>query len=467
MTWLRASSTGPCPRPGQVPKAAPRTLRQAGRTELVNLVTTDYSGITRGRSMLQRDYERARGGAHCGWVPANMSLTPFDVISEGNPWGSRGDLRLLADPDARYRCWPRGAETPLDFVMSDIVEPDGESWICCPRSMLKQALADLDAETGCRVIAAFEQEFQLLHTGWPGEPSFSLSGLRRADPFGPELLAALDQAGCEPEMLIREFGEHQFEITHQPASGLHAADRAVAVRAITREVARLRSWHASFAPKTAVASIGNGTHIHFSFLDHRGNPKAFDAKAQAQVSGLAGAFAAGVMRHLPAIVAFTAGSPVSYLRLQPHRWSASYTWFGERDREAALRICPIVAFSGVEAKRQFNLEFRAADATACPHLALAVLIRAGLTGIRAKLATPLLFSGDPTALSESERSKLGLRRLPTSLGEALEALAADKTVCGWFSPMALDTYLGIKRMELDVAGQLESDALCRRYAEIY
>ena len=258
MTWLRASSTGPCPRPGPVPKAAPRTLRQAGRTELVNLVTTDYSGITRGRSMLQRDYERARGGAHCGWVPANMSLTPFDVISEGNPWGSRGDLRLLADPDARYRCWPRGAETPLDFVMSDIVEPDGESWICCPRSMLKQALADLDAETGCRVIAAFEQEFQLLHTGWPGEPSFSLSGLRRADPFGPELLAALDQAGCEPEMLIREFGEHQFEITHRPASGLHAADRAVAVRAITREVARLRSWHASFAPKTAVASIGNG-----------------------------------------------------------------------------------------------------------------------------------------------------------------------------------------------------------------
>jgi glutamine synthetase len=121
----------------------------------------------------------------------------------------------------------------------------------------------------------------------------------------------------------------------------------------------------------------------------------------------------------------------------------------------------------VEAKRQFNLEFRAADATACPHLALAVLIRAGLTGIRAKLATPPLFSGDPTALSESERSKLGLRRLPTSLGEALEALAADKTVCGWFSPMALDTYLGIKRMELDVAGQLESDALCRRYAEIY
>jgi glutamine synthetase len=442
-------------------------LRQAGRSDLVSLVTTDYSGITRGRSMARRAYERARGKAQCGWVPANMSITPFDVIPEQNPWGSRGDLRLLADPEARYRAWPEGASTPLDFVMSDIVELDGNSWTCCPRAMLKQALADLEAETGCRLMAAFEQEFQLLHTGWPAEPSFSLSGFRRADPFGPEFVAALDQAGIEPEMFIREFGQDQFEITTLPAPALRAADRAVAVRVIAREVARLKGWHASFAPMTAVTGIGNGTHIHFSFLDRQGRPRAFDAKAEAHVSELAGAFAAGVLRHLPAMVALTAGSPVSYLRLRPHRWSASYTWLGERDREAALRICPLVRFGGVEAKKQFNLEFRAADATACPHLALAVLVRAGLEGIRSQLATPPIFNGDPTTLPQRERNRLGLKRLPTSLGEALEALTADEIVRGWFSSQALDTYIGIKRMELDVAAKLESDALCRRYAEIY
>ena len=213
MTWLPTSSAGQCARAGPVPSGSPKILREAGRTDLVSLVTTDYGGITRGRSITRRDYERARGKAHCGWVPANMSLTPFDVIPEQNPWGSKGDLRLLADPDARYRVWPRGAATPLDFVMSDIVELDGSSWTCCPRSLLKRALADLEAETGCRLIAAFEQEFQLLHTGWPAEPSFGLSGLRRADPFGPEFMAALDQAGTEPEMFIREFGQDQFEIT--------------------------------------------------------------------------------------------------------------------------------------------------------------------------------------------------------------------------------------------------------------
>ena len=131
-----------------------------------------------------------------------------------------------------------------------------------------------------------------------------------------------------------------------------------------------------------------------------------------------------------------------------------------------MRICPTVAFAGAPEK-QFNLEFRAADATASPHLALAVLLRAGLEGIRAKLATPPIFGGDPTTLSQSERDKLGLRRLPTSLGEALATLAADKIVSGWFSGPALETYLGIKRMEIDFAAKLESDALCRRYAEIY
>jgi glutamine synthetase len=444
-----------------------KTLREAGRIELVSLITTDYGGITRGRSIARRDYERARGRASCGWVPANLSLTPFDLIPEVNPWGSKGDLRLLADPQARYRVWPQGAATPMDFVMSDIVELDGRSSTCCPRAMLKQALADLEAETGCRLIAAFEQEFQLLRTGWPREPSFGFTSLRRADPFGPEFMAALDQAGTEPEVFIREFGPDQFEITNRPAPALVAADRCVAVRLIAKEVARLKGWHATFAPKTAVAGVGNGTHIHFSFLDKRGNPKTFAPRGKGRVSPLAGAFAAGIVRQLPAIVAFTAGSPVSYFRLQPHHWSASYTWFGERDREASLRICPTVEFGGADVRKQFNLEFRAVDATASPHLAFAIIVRAGLEGIRTKLATPPIFSGDPETLSEREREELGLRRLPTSLSEAFDALAADKIVSGWFSKPALDTYLGMKRMEMALAGKFEGDALCERYSEIY
>src|SRR5262249_57544981 len=99
---------------------------------------------------------------------------------------------------------------------------------------------------------------------------------------------------------------------------------------------------------------------HFRFWDKAHKPKTFEAKGRGGVSPMAGAFAAGIMRHLPAMVAFTAGSSVSYFRLQPHYWSASYTWFGECDRKASLRICPTVEFGGADVRKQFNLEFRAA-----------------------------------------------------------------------------------------------------------
>ena len=434
--------------------------------EVVSLVTTDYVAITRGRAMARSDYER-EGAIHCGWVPANMSLTPFDVIASPNPWGSLGDLRLLADRSARYRCWPQGAASALDFVMGDLTELDGAPWTCCPRAFLKAALADFQRETGCRLIAAFEQELQMLGTGWPAAPAFGLAALRRAGAFGPQVMAALSAAGCEPELFIAEYGQDQYEIVTRPADGLVAADRAIAVREILRESARLIGARASFAPKTAVTGVGNGVHIHFSFLDSEGRPTAYDATAPGRLSPLAGSFAAGIIKHLPALIALTAPSPASYLRLKPHHWSASYTWLGERDREASLRICPTTSLGGRNEARQFNLEFRAADATACPHLALGALIRAGLEGVRAKLPAPPLFSGDPETLSDAERQRWGLYRLPQSLGEALETFERDRVAASWFSDKARATYLGVKRMEIEMTKTLTADELCQRYAAIY
>lgn len=442
-------------------------LSPAAPEALTTLTVVDYAGIARGRSVTRKAYEQSKGAKTCGWVPANMSLTSYDIIADPNPWGSAGDLRLLADPSARYSCWPAGAATPLDLVMSDIVETDGTAWVCCPRSLLKRALADFKTETGTDFIASFEQEFQVLGATWPEAPSFAVSALRRADPFGPDIVAALSQAGVDPEVFVAEYGRDQFEITTPPVDGLAAADRAVVIREVIREIAMRQGWRASFAPKTAVEGVGNGVHIHFSFVGAKGKPAAFDAKAPGRLSKLAGSFAAGVLKHLPALIAFTASSPISGLRLKPHNWSSSYTWLGERDRESSLRICPTVTIGGKDPAKQFNIEFRAADATASPHLSLAVIILAGLEGIRAKLPSPPIFSGDPDKLSAAERETLGLHRLPGTLEAALDCLAADQTVRGWFAPIALETYIGMKRMELKLGEGQSPDALCKRYANIY
>lgn len=434
---------------------------------LVTLVTTDLAGITRGRSVPARGYD-ADPGVTVGWVPANASLTPFGTIADPNPWGSAGDLRLRPDPGARYRVHPPGAHTAWDVVMSDIVELDGSPWSTCPRTFLRAALDDLRSETGLDVVGAFEHEF-VLRSPAPGPPApaFSLGAMRRIDPLGAVIAAALAGAGIRPETIIAEYGADQYEASVAPSTGLRIADDAVALREIVREVVRIAGWGVTFAPKTAPDAVGSGVHLHISLAGPGGGNAFFDPAGPGRLSQIGAAFAAGILRHMPALLAFTAPSPVSYLRLRPHRWSASYTWLGERDREASLRICPTPSLGGRDPARSFNLEFRALDATACPHLALGAVLRAGLEGIRAKLPPPPIFSGDPALLSADERARTGLRRLPGTLSEAVAALKQDTTVAGFLPPLALETYLGMKAAEELLAAQWDEAETCRRYAAIY
>jgi glutamine synthetase len=249
--------------------------------------------------------------------------------------------------------------------------------------------------------------------------------------------------------------------------GVASADRAVAIREIVREIARLHGLPATFAPKTSAEGVGNGVHVHISLSDARGRPALFDAARPGGLSEIGGAFCAGVLKHMPALTALSAPSVASYLRLQPHHWSAAWTWLGERDREATLRICPTVSIGGRDPAAQFNVEYRAADATACPHLVLAVLVRAGLEGIRAGLPSPPIVDGDPGDMCEAERVRLALRRLPETLGKALEALARDDVVSGWFTPAFLETYHGMKRHEILLLEGLDAAAVLARYADVY
>jgi len=433
-------------------------------SELVSFVTTDWAGITRGRAVPYADLDRwlAKG---CGWVPANAAMTAFDPIGADNPWGSSGDLRLLPDPQAGFSVTDLPGATPLHVYQCDIVDTDGVPWGCCPRSFLRGAIRDLEA-LGFGIVAAFEHEFQLLGEG-PVAPAFSLQGQRIADPLGPLLVRALDDAGAEPEMFFPEYGRRQFEVTCRPAGALAAADRAVVVREVTREVARLLGSRASFAPRTAAEGVGNGVHVHLSLTDLAGQPVGFDAARPGRVSEVSGRFAAGIVRHLPALCALTAPSVISYARLVPHHWSAAWTCFGDRNREATLRICPTTTLAGGDPARQLHYEYRALDGSACPHLALGAIIRAGIEGLRANLPAPPLVDVDPGFLSDGERQALGVRRLPGSQLEALAALETDPVVSGWFSEEMLAGYRAMRAKEREIVERLSSADLAAKYASVY
>lgn len=429
---------------------------------LIAILTTDLVAITRGRSVsAEEDGWRTAG---IGWVPANAALDPFGAIAP-NPFGPNGDLRLMPDSATEVHLAGIANRPDLHFVLGDLVDLHGAPWSCCPRGLLRAAVRDL-AASGLQLTVAFEQEFTLLDQVEHAAPPFSLMAHRRAEPLLSELFAALDEAGARPESILPEYGAGQFEITCAPTDALAAADRAVTIREVARDLAGAAGRRISFAPKPAADGVGNGVHIHMSLRDLSGRPTMRDPARPGGLSAQAGAFAAGVLRLMAPLCAFTAPTPVSYLRLVPHHWSAAYACLGERNREAALRICPLPA-AAADPDGSFNVEYRPADATANPYLALTALVRAGLSGVRAALPAPPLVQRDPADLTEDERVALGAARLPESLPGALAALKGSPEVSGWFDPIFMETFRSVKLQEATHAAGLSAAELCRRYTAIY
>ncbi|PCR93122.1 glutamine synthetase [Pseudomonas fluorescens] len=434
---------------------------------MTTIVTTDLIGITRGRSFPSDELEHYQATG-CGWVPANSALTPQDIIASSNPWGAYGDLRLIPDLTSRVTVGngPDTAAPALDFIHGDIRETDGRPWGACPRTLLRDEIERYRDQLGLQVNAAFEHEFNL-HAGFAEHLAFSLEAQRQGAEFGGWLLSALRAGGVEPEMFLPEYGKHQYEITCRPTLGVAAADRAVNVREITREIARQMGLDLSFAPKTAAEAVCNGVHLHVSLLDLAGQPMLYDAGTSNGLSTLGQHWAAGVLHYLPALCAFTAPTPVSYERLQPHHWSASYACLGQQNREAALRICPTVSLGSKSVARQYNLEFRAMDATASPHLAMAALLIAGRLGIEQRLALNAITDEIPDSLNDEQREARGIVALPASLAQALECLRRSEALMAALPAPLLDTYFALKTEELALTEQLSPADLCEHYARLY
>ncbi|MGO9489104.1 MAG: glutamine synthetase [Solirubrobacteraceae bacterium] len=433
--------------------------------ELVSLLTCDLGSIARGRAVFASELqEHLQAGI--GWVPANQALTPLGPLAEPNPFGPIGDLRLLPDPGTHVRVGGEPGASPLELILCDIVETDGTPWACCPRSFLKDALLALGEQAEATLTASFEHEFQLLRGG-PSEPPFSLAAQRGAEPFATAVMGSLVEAGVEPERFFPEFASHQFEIPVAPANGLASADRSVVLRAVVQEAARREGLRASFVPLLDPSEAGNGLHIHLSLHDRNGRALLYDAARPGRLSELGGSFAAGILSHAGALSALCAPSPVSGERLRPHHWSAGSVSLGAQNRESLLRIPPLVDLGGGEVESQMRLEFRGADAAANPYLALGAILRAGLEGIRGELPAPPILDRDPAELDEAEAARFGVGGLPGSLGEALEALEADRTAKGWLTPLLGQAYVSLKRAELAATADMTLEEACRRYADVY
>ena len=431
-------------------------------SNLIFVATCDLAGKVRGKAFPAADLDRRllRG---VGWTPTNVQINCFGDIAD-SPFGSFGDLLLI--PDASTRVRAEFGETVEDFMLGDIVTLEGVSWEFCTRSLLRAALDRLHSVAGVTLLAAFEQEFQVNVDQTITGDAFGRAGFEVQRPLCEELIGQIAAAGFTPDSIMKEYGPDQYEVVIGPEKGVRAADAAVMVKELARSSGRHVGTDLTFTPIRDPKSVGNGVHIHMSFLDSNDHPVTYNSNGLCGMSDLTQAFAGGVLKYLDSILAMTAPSVVSYLRLTPHRWSAAYNNLGLRDRDASLRVCPVTSKDPMAIERQFNLEYRAADAAASPHLALAAIVHAGVQGIEEGLKAEVT-EEDLSLLSPQTLSAKGFIRLPETLGRALECLSENETVKNWFPESFVPVYRAHKASELAFLADMDDTERCSVYASTY
>jgi glutamine synthetase len=424
----------------------------------VRFLYADHGGIIRGKAAASgRLAERIESGI--GHTRAMMAMSMMDELQPVDGMGPVGEVRIMPDPNTFVTLpYAFGAAA----MLSDQVNPDGTPWDGCARTFLKRAIAELAAE-GYELQAAFEPEFTLGRREGaeltPVDESlcYSATGFHQAHDYTIDLVDALIKQGLEVEHYYPELGHGQQEVPIRHATALRAADSHVLLRETVRAVAIRHGLWASFAPKPLPEQAGNGAHLHASLWASGANAFA-DSSGQYGLSSLGYHFLAGVLAHLPGLVALTCGTVNSYRRLAPRMWSGAFACYGPDNREAALRICSPIGSAG-----SVNLELKPADSTGNPYLALGAFIYAGIDGVRRSLdpGEPLLV--DPAVLDSSERDRLSVARLPSSLSAALDALEADSYLMSVLGRLRSTAYLAVKRSEVSHFRDRDVEYECRQH----
>jgi glutamine synthetase len=441
----------------QAHESAPRPLQVD--TLWVRFMFVDHAGIPKTKAVHRDGFER-RARAGVGLAKGVLALDPSGMLNPESGLSPVGECRLVPDLSTLVPLpFARGQAT----VACDMMEPDATTpWDGCPRSALKRVLGRL-GERGYRSLASYEAEFYVWGPEGPLDrtPYAASFALTTAADFVAELAETLEEMGVRPEQCHAELGHGHLELSVGEAEALAAADRRVQVLEAIRGVAHRMGLETTMAPKPYLEGAGNGHHLHMSLYENDA-PVLFDPSGA--LSGPGSGFVAGLLEHLPAVMAFTAASPNSYHRLAPGMWSSVYAAYGLDNREAAVRIASPVA--GAESATA-NVELKPMDVTANPYLALAAVLAAGMDGMDRNLDPGEPASVDPATLSDEERASKGIYPLPASLDEALDALERDGVLIEALGEPLVRTHLAVGRAQAEIARELSPEEVAATAAVNY
>ncbi|WP_332815359.1 glutamine synthetase family protein [Ramlibacter sp.] len=465
-------------------EATQRATRQIGTDglELVRVAWCDLHGVTRGKTLVasaaRRAFDEGVGMVSTLMLKDTSDRTAYKVFEPGGTatlpgFGFANNLVLLPDPESlRDLPWSPGS----GWLRAQPWFQDGQPVELDTRRVLQRALQRLE-RAGYRMRCGLEIEFHIYRiedtraqldpelATWPGlppavsliHPGYNLLTENWYDLAEEPMRIVQHTAqslGLPLLSLEIELGPSQVEAVFDVTDALAAADNMVLFRNGVRQALRRAGYHGTFMCRPPFPNImSSGWHLHQSLVDAQTGRNAFVREAPAPgsladeaahtLSEVGENYLAGLLAHARAMTVFCTPTVNGFGRFRPNALAPQSVLWGRDNRGAMLRVV------GECGDRATRIENRIGEPAANPYLYLASQIHAGLDGIEQHLKAP--------SATDSPYGGSG-ERIPTSLGDALEALQADAVMVEGFGQPFVDYFCTVKQSEQQRHLQAEDNA---------
>jgi len=393
----------------------------------------------------------------------------FDGSSiEGFVRIEESDMYLYPDLDT-FVVFPWTSEKgKVARLICDVYTAKGEPFAGDPRNNLKRILKKMEEMGFSSFNLGPEPEFFLFKLDAKGEPTlevndhggyFDLAPTDLGENCRRDIVLELEEMGFEIEASHHEVAPGQHEIDFKYADAVTACDNIQTFKLVVKTIARKHGLHATFMPKPLFGEAGSGMHFNVSLF--KGKENAFyDESTELGLSETAMQFMAGVLAHVQGFTAVTNPTVNSYKRLVPGYEAPCYVAWSAQNRSPLIRIPSARGLST-------RVEVRSVDPSANPYLAMAVILEAGLEGIRQSLTPPAAINRNIYVMSEEERQANGIENLPAALDDALTLLAKDQVAQEALGEHIYANFKEAKEIEFDMyrttVHQWERDQYLKMY----
>lgn len=390
-------------------------LMDKEKVKYIRIYFTDVLGTLKGMSITRSEIDEVLEN---GQGFDGSSIEGFARIEESD---------LSARPDlSTFRIFPWDiAGERVAMMFADVQTPTGEPYDGDPRQILRRVLKKA-ADMGYTAYIGPELEFFYFRQN--GSPEtidsagyFDYGTIDQGARVRKKTVVALESVGIQVECSHHEVAPSQHEIDLKYADALKMADQAMVYRMIVKEVALENGIFASFMPKPLFGQNGSGMHCHQSLF--KGSNNAFFSKTgEYHLSDIGRSYIAGILKHVKEFTLVTNQWVNSYKRLVPGFEAPVYISWGQRNRSSLVRI-PMYRYGKEKATR---VELRSPDPACNPYLAFAVMLAAGLEGIKNKYELGNSIEENIFHMSESERKKKKIDSLPGTLEAAIQLFENSK-----------------------------------------